>query len=177
MRSMTIGKKKIAVPERWDDVTLGMYLDAAAAMKQYHVLPRRAVGASIAALCGFDESRIMALQIEQVEELTQALQFYFETSPEPVFVGEFTIDGTVFKVPTTITSATFGEFIDMDTEIMNHKDDLKAAVPGILAVYCRPDGEPYAMATQDAMEARQRQRQDMMRKLPMPTAEGLAAFF
>lgn len=177
MRQLAIGKKKVAVPERWEEVTLGMYIEASTAMKLHHALPRRAIGASIAALCGFNESRLMAMQIEDIEQLTEALGFFFETSPEPTFVGEFEIDGIVYKVPSTINSATFGEFIDMDTEIMTHKENLKAAVPGILAVYCRPDGEQYALPTQDEMEARSLQRSAAMRKLPMHIAEGLAAFF
>ena len=177
MRQLEVGRKKISVPESWGEIPLGTYIQASKMLKQYQGIPRRAIGACVASLCGISEAQLMAMQIEDIEAITAALGFYFDTAPEPNFVDHFERGGIMFQVPSSIESATFGEFIDMDTEVINHKDDLKAAVPGILSIYCRPQGERYQAETQQELETRLTERRKIMSSLPMPIAEGLAAFF
>lgn len=180
MRDMVINGKVWKIPESWADVQLQRHVDAAKALRDNitkedaaaGIYPRKAIGVCIAALVGFNESVLLSCDIDTFEELEQTLNFYFTTHPTPRPVTEFELGGLTFQIPSDIQAQTFGEFADMDTAVMENKDDLLAAIPEILAIYCRQQGEPYSHEP-EFMET----RTNLMRTLDMETAEGLAAFF
>lgn len=174
MKRIKAGKLSINVPEGWDDVTLSAYNNALSGLKANAAVNRKAMAAAICALCGIKEATLLAMTKAQVDELASALGFFFNTSPQPKLQMEFEIDGTIFHVLPDIQDQTFGEFVDMDTLISLHKDDPRAAMAGIMAIYCRPAGEKYAC---DNLQERTTERTLMMGRVPIELAEGVSAFF
>lgn len=167
---MVINGAKWHVPESWADVTLQRYIQASTALRDNEQHPRKAMGAAISAIVGFNEAVLLSSSVEDFEELCGILDFFFTTAPQPKAVIEFEAGGLMFVVPDDIQDRTFGEFVDMDSAVIANKDSIMAAVPQILAIYCRPEGEKYDPKLTKA-------RSEIMGGLPIETAEGLAAFF
>lgn len=170
MRLVKINGKSTYVPESWADVTLYRYIVAAKALRDNAKHHNKAIGASIAALLNINEPMLFSCDVELLDELAQILHFFFTTKPEPKPVADFVIKDITFKVPTEIENQSFGEFVDMDTLVTDHADDYLQAVPGILAIYCRPEGEAYDPDLTPARTA-------MMQTLNIELAEGMAGFF
>ena len=170
MRLVKINGKSTHVPESWADVTLQRYTVAAKALRDHSKHHNKAIGASIAALLNINEPTLFSCDVELLDELATILNFFFTTQPQPLPVGEFTIKDTTFKVPTEIENQSFGEFVDMDTLVTDNADDYMQAVPGILAIYCRPEGEAYNPDLTPSRTA-------MMQTMNIELAEGMAAFF
>lgn len=172
MRQVKVNGRYYQLPESWTDVALQRHIDAARALRDNQGHPKKAMCACISALLGFNESTLLSADVDTYDELRKALDFYFTTHPTPRPCTEFELEGTVFHVPTDMQTQTFGEFVDMDTAVLAHKEDLLAAVPEILAIYCRPRGEKYNPEPEHANA-----RIKLMQGLDLETAEGLAAFF
>jgi hypothetical protein len=174
MRHVKFGGNAILVPESWADVTLERYNNALLALTEHQPIPRKAMAMAICALCGVRENALLVMSKEQVQDLRQALSFFFDSAPEPRLQMEFQLEGELFTLPQDIQTATFGEFVDLDTAIVSNKDDLRKAFPDIMAVYCRPKGETYN--TPDLAE-RTKRRANLFKTMPTELAEGIAAFF
>jgi len=174
MRQLQIGKNQFQIPDSWDDISLDMYNAAIAQLREHAAVPRRAMAMAICVLCNVKEGILLIMEPDQVMQLRAALSFFFETEPKPKLEMEFEAGGIVFQVPSEIEQQTFGEFVDLDSTITKHREDLRQAMPEIMAIYCRPLGEPYLV---DNLEYRSRERTRIMGSVPIELAEGLAAFF
>jgi len=174
MRQVTIGKAKISIPDSWEDVTLERYSAALAALKQYEGNDRQAMAMAICELCNLKEGVLLGMTRENVQQLRDELAFFFETAPEAKLQMEFELGGQLYILPTEIENATFGEFVDLDSTIMQHRDNLRDAMPGIMAIYCRPRNEPYLVPD---LKQRTSERIKAFKEMPVELAEGVAAFF
>src|SRR5690349_4435094 len=125
MRQVDYSGLKINVPEAWADVTLDRYNAALAALNEHQAIPRKAMAMAICKLCDVKENILIGMTRAHVMQLRESLAFFFDTQPEPRLLMEFEIGGTIFHVPTEIENETFGEFIDLDSTISQHKDDLR----------------------------------------------------
>jgi len=174
MRQVTIGKAKISIPDSWEDVTLDRYSAALTALKQYEGNDRQAMAMAICGLCNLKEGVLLGMTRENVQQLRDGLSFFFETAPEAKLQMEFELGGQLYCLPTEIENATFGEFVDLDSTIMQHRDNLRDAMPGIMAIYCRPRNEPYLVPD---LKQRTAERIKAFKEMPVELAEGVAAFF
>lgn len=158
------------IPESWDEITLEQQSLATDAIR-LDTGPHTKLMGIVSALSGMTQRLVKMLHPDKIGEVQSVLAFYFEKQPAPTPVEMFEFEGVTYHVPTDIGQESFGEFVDLDSVIMEFKDqNLWHAIPGMMAVYCRPLGEKYDPDNNLI-------RAGAFKRLPIKTAEGVAAFF
>ena len=171
MKTKKINRATFNIPEAWDEVSLDMHSACVAALQEDGISKAAILARTLSALSGIPVLVLRGLKVEEIEEINQTVSFYFETKCPVIPADQFEFKGETYLVPSDIGEATFGEFVDLEDELENHKGNLWGAVPGIIGIYCRPIDE----TKYDPEKALERGK--MFGALSMPIAEGLAAFF
>lgn len=151
---------KIAVPESWADVPLGLW------DQLFHIRPvtsRERVD-YIAKLCRMDTDVLLSWPADAFNRIVEYTRFVFGDNPYSP-AAEVTINGTRYVVATD-DGLTLGEWIDADT-VQKGGD---AVLSGVLAVVCRPAGEAYDYRNND-------ERQKMFAAAPTSELLPVLGFF
>lgn len=160
MTEITYNDVNIAVPQSWDDITLGEW-DVLHKLK-----PRsnRERVAFVAQLCKIDAEDLLRWPSEVFNVLVSHTRFVFERNPATP-APSIEIDGTRYVIAVE-DRLTLGEWIDAD-EVQKAGD---AVLSNLLAIVCRPAGETYDYLNNDA-------RRGMFAALPLSKVLPLLGFF
>lgn len=160
METIKYDEVNINVPTSWRDVKL----------KDYDKVFRLPTGTAaervnyIATLCNTDAKLLLSWPAEVFDEVVRRMTFLFEedkTAPSP----NVTIRGVKFCVPVG-DKLTLGEWVDAEeAQKQEH-----GVLPAMLAIVCRPVGEPYDCDLSD-------ERAAMFAELPVSELLGVLAFF
>lgn len=175
MVNVKVNRKDYPVPTQWDEVTVDQYARTHDILKRPNTSKSQVLISVLTALTGIREIDLKSMTLPQFEAVHNHCKFFFDVKlPDPVPVDRFEFEGDLYMVPSDIGRATFGEFVDLDSELEEHRENMWHAIPGAIATYCRKAGEAYDNEySENVFPA----RRDLFRKLPITVAEGLAAFF
>jgi len=176
--------RKISLPEKWGEVTLGMLID----MAEMQLLPEdeRTFTRTLSILTGEDEKTFRAAAIGDVHQMRGYLWWlkadeFFKTAPEPV--DSFILKGVTYHVTPDPGRSTWGQIEDAKNLLMQEVD-MTTYIHKLLAIYCLPvqikQRFPWSrakkvIASYDYDESLI--RAEVFRGLDAVTSWGLARFF
>lgn len=150
----------INVPGSWDEINVGhyetFYADAPVTARER--------AAYVAKICKVDPEVMLGLPVDVFNEIVDRLGFIFGenmAAPDPVIL----VDGVKYIIPIEDQLST-GAWIDAEEIQKNDTGNIS----GLLAIVCRPAGEPYTL---DNLET----RAAMFAALPVSKILGALAFF
>ena len=157
-------KIPIYIDDSWDDITLGKFIEINAQeepkdSKMFSILT--GLDEEIIRQCSHTTVRGVLGQIESLldpntlEELTPLDRFTFE---EKEYIGS------------DLTKASYGEWIDLESELDALNEGKIERLPYLLAITFRPEGQEYSWD-----KARNMAKQ--FKRMPITTAYRLRAFF
>lgn len=151
---------RVSVPESWDDITLGFY----ESFYDAKPLTARERVEWVARICKVDEALLLGWPSEVFNRIVGYLDFLFKNNPaEPSPYVD--IGGIRYVVPIE-EELTLGAWVDIDEAQKQGENVLS----NILAIVCRPVGEPYSCENNDM-------RREMFAALPVSKVLGVLAFF
>lgn len=160
MVTIEYNKRKIDVPQSWEDVTLGLYEEVYFLQPETH----RDRVALVAKLCKAEPELLLDWPAEIFNIVVEHINFIFGDNPA-LPSATVDINGTPFCV--SIEDAlTLGEWIDAE-EVQKRGENI---ISGVLSIVCRPVGEKYDPIITDA-------RREQFAALPMVKVLGVMAFF
>lgn len=151
---------KINVPQSWEDIKLGFYETF---YKTKPTTGRERI-AFVATVCKVDPELMLAWPAEVFNRVVGYVGFLFEDNPAtPAAFVE--VKGVKYIVPIE-EDLTLGAYIDADEA----QKAETAVLSTVLAIVCRPAGEPYDYKNNEARAA-------MFADLPVSEVLGVLAFF
>lgn len=151
---------KINVPQSWEDIKLGFYETF---YKTKPVTTRERV-AFVATVCKVDPEVMLAWPAQVFDMIVGYVGFLFQDNPAAPS-PYVTVDGTRYIVPIE-EDLTLGAWVDAD----DAQKSETAVLSTVLAIVCRPAGEPYDYKNNEARAA-------MFAALPVSEVLGVLAFF
>jgi len=154
-------KKKIDVPQSWNDIRLGDYekwfaTEPSTRLEQIHY---------IAGICNIDAELLLDSPTQVFDVVYDNIRFIFDENaggPD----NRVGIDGCEYVISFS-DELTLAEWVDIESVF---ESDSSARLSEILSILCRPAGEIYDNKVSSA-------RRDMFAKLTMDKALPLLAFF
>jgi hypothetical protein len=166
MKELTIANKVYKIPESWSDCTLRQCIkvsDLEQNEDEYKVL------ALVAGYADISMDEIKHMKIQELKDLTNAMKFVLEPLPE-VPITEFDFNGKHYYTIESFLQAEAQDFFTTEAILQNYKDNTYKALPELLAVMCKQQGE-----TLDNYDLQERAKEFL--DLPMDIANGIRVFF
>lgn len=148
------------VPSSWHEVSVDQFIKLGQAkepLEQYAIL----LGVSV------DELR--ETDLTSFDLAREVISNFIDTEVESPVVESFEFEEVTYIVPKNLELTSVGPYHDW-LEIINKVENPNEFIPGSLAFFCRPEGEPYSKKL--AAE-----REKIFHRLPITVAYGIAAFF
>lgn len=148
---------EIIVPESWEDIKLGNYMEYARAIKPYLGTPEFEVVMYEKAMnhfCNLGTELIRKLPVENYNGIYAELVKMFSQSQQIPLVKHFIIGSTKFGFIPKLDEMSYGEYLDLST----YMKDVWTNAPTIMSILYRPvtkemDGkyqiEPYSGTNED----------------------------
>lgn len=134
MINIELQELTLSVPENWSDIKLCHY-------DRFYKMPtsnQHEIANYTAMVCGVDPMVLYNAPASLFSLISDKIAFIFE-SDGITASNKIKIDNTLFKVVDS-DGLSFGEYIDIDSLMVGDGDTILAEV---LAIACRPIGEPY----------------------------------
>lgn len=148
---------EITVPEGWEDVKLGQFMDYMRALKPYEGTPEYEIVKYEKAMnhfCNITTDLIHKLPIENYNGIMTEMVGLFEQGEQMPLVKHFVIGSTKFGFMPSLDEMTYGEYLDLST----YSKELWPNAPTIMSILYRPvtkelDGkyeiQPYSGTNED----------------------------
>lgn len=166
MKQFKFDGKNYNIPESWSDVSIAMLIKAA---ELSELLDEAPIIAIISAYTGIPVSQLKLSKTNEVEEIILTMKFISEPYvPKPQ--TSFTLDNNVYRCEDELVNQKFEDFVSIQTALYNHRDEPARALPRLLAILCKKDGECL-----DDFDLNERAK--LMEELPMTYAKDIECFF
>ena len=169
MKKFQLNKKTYEVPTKWSEVTLKMQMkvsEDASKIIDNEVLQRISL---ISGYCNIPIEELKKTNINRVAELFKHLKFINE--PLPTGSSEsFEWKGEKYHVMPSLLEGQFQDWVNIETAFSNHKDDPYNALPIVIAVLAKKEGE--TLYDFDLVK-----RAKEFEELPMTVIEPIRVFF
>lgn len=166
MKPYKFDGKQYQIPEKWEDVTVAMLIKAA---ELSELLDEAPIIAIISAYTGIPVKDLRLSLSSEVQEIIAIMSFISEPY-EPKMATEFDFDGRHYACEDDLRKQKFEDFVSIQTALHNHRDEPTRALPKLLAIYCKQEGE-----TLDDFDLDERSKE--FEALPMTIAKDIEAFF
>lgn len=160
MKRIEYNAVKISVPESWDDIKLDFY-ETFYTEKPETARERVAL---VAKVCKVDADLLLSWPAEVFNRIVDCIGFLFKDDPTPAS-PVIEVDGVRYIVPIE-DELSLGAWVDAG-EVQKKGENV---LSNILAIVCRPAGEPYDYKNNEARRA-------MFAVLPVSKVLGVLAFF
>lgn len=168
MKKFNLNKVTYSVPESWDEVTLENQIKVS---NDAELINDEALK-KIALISGYANIPMEVLkhtQLTKIPNLFKHLTFLNDPIPiEPI--AEFEYKGDKYQVAETLLKNEFQDWISIETAFENNKEKMWNALPYVVAVLAKKEGE-----TLDDFDIEERAKH--FRQLPVSIANRLAVFF
>ena len=166
MKQIKFNDNEYNIPEYWHDVTVGMLIKAA---ELSELLEEAPIIAIISAYTGIPVSQLKLSKTNEVQEIITTMSFIttpYEAKPKT----SFTLDNIEYECEDELVNQKFEDFVSIQTALYNHRDEPTRALPRLLAILCKKEGE-----TLDDIDLNERSK--LMEDLPMTYAKDVECFF
>lgn len=154
------------IPTSWNEITLKQQLEVERLTKEH---PEYSSIALIAGYLDQDVDQIKRLHINEIKNILHELTFISTAIPNEV-LHEFMYKGEKYTVMETLLKGQFQDFLTIETVLQNHKGNEYRALPYIIAVLAKKQGE-----TLDSFDLEERAKHFM--DLPLLIANNIYFFF
>lgn len=166
MKQIVFNDKTYNIPTEWGDVTLQMLIRSS---ELVDLLPDAPIIAIISAYTGIPIDQLKESHIAEVNSIIVDLGFV--TVPyEPKPNNEFRWKNCKYSSEIDLVNQSFGDWVSVQTALNNFKDEPEKALPRMMAILCKKDGEKL-----DDFNLNERTTEFM--ELPMTVAKDVEAFF
>jgi len=166
MKTIKFNNKEYDIPQNWDEVTIGMLIKSSELSDLLSDAPLIAV---LSAYTGIpvNELRLSnAGEVKIVIDIMDFISVIYEPTPESSFI----FNGEEYKCNEELIEQPFEDWVSIQTTMHNFKDDQVRALPRLVAILCKKDGETLNDFKLD-------ERSKLMLSLPMTKAKNIEAFF
>lgn len=166
MKTIKYNNKDYNIPERWDDVTVGMLIKSA---ELSEILEDAPIIVIIHAYTGIpinELKRDKASEVGKILEIMDFLQKPYEPKPST----SIHYKGLNYSCKENLSEQNFEDFVSIQTALYNNRENEVMALPKMLAIYCKRDGE-----TLDDFNLNERANEFL--NLPMTRAKDVECFF
>jgi len=136
-------KNEILIPQEWNDVTLGEFIKLSTLDIQnfeseihYYVEMLRIFGND-----NIDDI-VEFIKLADISNIVNQMQFIRE-QPKSLDIKKVTIKGIEYKLMENMNKITIGEYVSIESMMDNKKLNPISAIPAILSVILRPEGEVF----------------------------------
>lgn len=148
---------EITIPEGWEDVKLGQFMDYMRALKPYEGTPEYETVKLEKAMnyfCNISTEVINKLPMENYNGILNEMVSLFERGEQIPLVKHFVIGSTKFGFIPSLDEMTYGEYLDLST----YSKELWPNAPTIMSILYRPvtrelngkyEIQPYAGTNED----------------------------
>ena len=148
---------EITIPEGWEDVKLGQFMDYMKALKPYEGTPEYEVVKYEKAMnhfCNITTETIRQLPMEYYNGILTEMIKLFEQGEKMSLVKHFVVGSTKFGFIPSLDDMSYGEYLDLST----YSKDLWNNAPTVMSILYRPvtkelDGkyeiQPYSGTNED----------------------------
>ena len=158
---------KYQCPTGWEDITVADQIRVSEIAAKYTGLTKNLQ--LIAGYCNIPVEEIKKTNINKLGGLVQHLSFLGDPiSQDPI--TEFKHRGHKYKIIPTLIDAEFQDFISLETVINNYNDNPYDALPMMIAILAKRDGESL-----DDYDIEERAKEFL--DLPIDTANRVSVFF
>ena len=166
MKQIKFNGKDYDIPTEWKDVTVEMLIKSSELSELLNDAP---VVAIISAYTGIPVSDLKKNKATEVTTILEDM-YFISTDYKPVPKTSFVLDGITYKCEDDIVNQKFEDWVSVQTALYNFGADRARALPRILAIMCKKDGETLDDFNLD-------ERTKLFMKLPMTDAKDVEAFF
>ena len=168
MKKFRLDKVDYQVPTSWDEVTLKQQMQVSSDADNIKVeeLKKMAV---ISGYCNIPIEVMRKTSMNKLNNLWKHLTFLNEKLPEES-IAEFNYKGDKYSIIEYLINNQFQDYVSLMTAQENHKDDLWNALPIMIAVLAKKEGE-----TLDDFDLDERAKH--FEDLPITIANLLKVFF
>ncbi len=124
MITIKIGKEEFELPEKWEEVTLGQFVDIANIKADQYGETEKAVKILGILSRTNKEDVWKSLELDQFNEVLNEFKWLDET-PKPIKKNEWIIGDVKFGIKTDFTKLNTGEMISLETLLKDNKTDLQ----------------------------------------------------
>ena len=137
MKTITFKEKEYNIPQSWDEITVGMIIKS----NDYaELLPDAPSIAILHAYTGIPMKELKISNATEVMEIMEIMGFLSEEY-KPVMGTSLTINGQTYSCNDDITQQNFEDWVSVQTTLFNYKDEPVRALPKLLAIMCKKEGE------------------------------------
>lgn len=154
------------IPTQWSDVTLKMLIDAD---ELSNVLETAPLVVILSTYTGIPIKKLSQAKTCEVEEIMNKMQF-LQTPYTPTPSNSFMFNDVEYSCKDDLVDQSFEDYISVQTALFNHKDNPVKALPYLVAIMCKKEGE-----TLDQFSLKERAKE--FESLPMTTAKDIEGFF
>ena len=166
MKRIKFNEKEYQIPENWLEVTLGMVIRTS---EYQELIPELPLIAIIAGYTGIPIEELKVSKVAEVNEIMEILEFiYVEYKSSPR--NKFMFEGQEFIASPDILEIEFQDWVSLQTILYNYKESPVRALPGLIAVLCKREGEKLD-------DINIEERQEMFKRLPYVCAKDVEGFF
>ena len=169
MKTIQLNKVKYECPTSYEEVTLRMRMKVEDDAEKIIDNPTLKRIAYISGYCNIPIEVLKETPMDKIGKIFKHLQFLSEELPTKA-ITTFEYKGEKYYVMPTLEKGQFQDFVSLDTATSAHKDDAHNALPLVLAILCKKEGE-----TLDDYDVEERAKHLM--DLPMTIVEPLRVFF
>lgn len=166
MKTIEFNKKKYQIPENWEEVTLKQVIDNDTL---YDLFPESPVVVLVSAYSGIPIEELKVSKVQNVNRIIDILKFVYEEY-KPQMSNGFNFNGVTYECNPDISEMEFQDWISVQTILYNNRDKPVLALPRIIAVIAKKEGEKL-----DDIDLEQRSK--LFLDLPFTTAKNLEFFF
>lgn len=166
MKEIVFNNKTYQCPTSWDEVTIEMLIKASELSEFLEDAPIIAI---ISAYTGIPVKELRVQNVNAVNSVVECLSF-INAQYVPVPSTGFDFNGCRYECEADITNQKFEDWVSVQTCLFNYKDEQHRALPRLLAILCKKDGETLA-----DFDLNHRTTEFM--KLPMTKAKDVEGFF
>jgi len=166
MKTIIFNQKQYDVPEKWEDVKVGMLVKSAELSELLGDAPLIAI---MSAYTGIPLQQLKSDKSKEAHEVMDTMSFIaepYEAKPETSF--EF--NGSTYSCPETLTSQPFEDWVSVQTVLHNNREHQEQSLPKLIAIMCKKDSESI-----DDFDLDDRAKEFL--ELPMTCAKDIECFF
>lgn len=166
MKEIIFNDKTYQCPTSWNEVTIEMLIKSSELSEFLEDAPIIAI---ISAYTGIPVKELRVQNVNTVNSVVECLSFVNEQYV-PVPSTGFEFNGVKYECEADITNQKFEDWVSVQTCLFNYKDEQYRALPRLLAILCKKEGETLA-----DFDLNYRTTEFM--KLPMTVAKDVEGFF
>ena len=167
MKTITLNRIKYQCPTKWGDITLRQQIKVsqdADKEDNFKIL------ALMSGYCDIPMDVLKKVRFSQVQKVFKNLAFLKDVEIPKKAIVDFEFKGEKYTIVDSLMNEEFQDWVSCETAFQNHKDNIWDALPYLIAVLAKREGE--SLDDYDLDE-----RAELLKDIPIDIANGISVFF